>query len=146
MAQVLFERYKDDIVLTSQQVSHNDFNPKPLFYYPDSIRDATDSIAIADTEFHLPLWELSPRGVMRNRQDTYPTSDGEGIFAYEARVAIELFHPQYGDGRRNPKDGLLYIKNKDYNPQDPDSPKRLPMSDTILRQYSLVQILKTGGV
>ncbi len=81
---------------------------------------------------------------MRNRQDIYPTKDAEDISAYEARVAIELFHPQYGDGRRSLKDGLLYIKNKDYNPQDPDSPKRLPMSDTILRQYGLAQILKTG--
>lgn len=145
LADALFERHKNDVVLTPEQVQQNDFHPKSLFYYPRSTEGATDTVDIADSEFHLPLWELSARGVMSGREDVYPAYDGEGVPAYEARVAIKLFHPQYGDGRRSSKDGLLYVKNKNYNPQDPDSLKRLPMSDAILRQYGLAQILKTGS-
>ncbi len=139
----LFEKHKNDVVLSPEQVDTGEYEPKPLFYYPKSVADATDVIALADTDFHIPLWDMAQKMVLAERSNIYPTQSGEDFSMFEARSAIMLFHPKYGDGRRNPKDGKLYLKNPDYSPVDPNSQKRDKFSRDCLRKFGVI-INKTG--
>lgn len=141
----LFDKHKNDRVLTLEQVEKNDYRPKPLFYFPKSVDEATDIISIADAEFQIPLWEVTNKMVLAERSNVLPTQDGEDMSMFEARVALTLFHPDYADGRRNPRDGKLYLKNPDYDPTDINSLKRLPFNRNLIRKYGLMlQKLGTG--
>jgi|AntRauTorcE11897_2_1112592.scaffolds.fasta_scaffold06809_1 hypothetical protein len=134
MAAVLFDRHRGEKIISKEQVSYGDFNPKPLFYQPVSAETAASSVDIVDAEFHLPLWEMG-KNTAKGRETTYPTEDGSEISGMEARIAFLLFHPDYGDGRRNPRDGKLYLKNPDYNPSDPESQKRVIFGTKVLKKF-----------
>ncbi len=138
----LFERHQGEICLTSEQVSQGNFDAKPLFYSPVSAESAGDSLEIADAEFQIPLWELRPTE-LSDRDREYPTEGEDSLTNLEAYAGITLFHPDYGDARRNPRDGKLYVKNPDYDSQDPESPKRIELNDTALRLYNLASALRT---
>jgi len=144
IGRALFEKHKFDIVLTTKQAQAKDFNPRPLFYYPASAEAAVDPMVIADETFILPLWELDETAVMRSRQSTYPTKEGTEFSAFETRVALQLFHPAYGDGRRDNRDGKLYVKNREYDPTNSSSKKRLPFSRDILRQYGIWDVIQSS--
>lgn len=118
----LFQKYRDTPVLIPQNVTAGEFKAQPLFYYPVSVTEATSSIAIADTNFHIAPWELVKSNSSRNR--IYPTSEtsSESIKEFEVKFAVTLFHPKYADGRRGP-DGRLYLKNRNYDPKDLQSKK-----------------------
>jgi transposase-like protein len=133
VASALFERHQNELFISKNQAERGDFSPKPLFYQPDSVETAVSSLDIADSEFHLPLWGMS-KDVAKGRETSYPTKDGSKISGMEARIALMLFHPDYGDGRRNPRDGKLYLKNPDYNPSDPESPKRIVFGTKVLKK------------
>lgn len=141
VASAILERHKDVKVLTKGQIEEGDYNAKPLFYYPESAESATNNIDIADSKFHLPLWELSNSGLFHTRESNYPIENGETLTAFETKAALLLFHPDYGDGRRN-KDGRLLIKNPQYNPDDPESQEREPFGRDLLKKYGLLQILQ----
>lgn len=142
IARVLFEKYKNDTVLSPNQLRQGDYQPKPLFYYPSSIDEATNVISLSDADFHIALWDLDINSVMRARGSIYPTQDGEGISAFEARFALKVFHRNYGDGRRDTLDGKLYLKNPNYDVDDPASPKRVPFSRDVLNSYGLYKIIQ----
>lgn len=151
IAQAILERHADDEngrekkVLTKEQVERGDYQPKPLFYYPRSVDAATNNVDIADSEFHVPLWELASGGVFHSRKSEYPVRSGESITAFEARAALLLLHPDYGDGRRN-KDGKLLVKNPHYNPEDPESVERETFNRDLLKKYGLLEILQKESV
>ncbi len=142
IALALFERHKNDRVLTPAQVEHEDYVAKSLFYTPASVESATTLLGFVDEEFHLPLWELEKNSVLRNRDSLYPTLDGSELSAFETRVALILFHPAYGDGRRD-KNGELQIKNPDYEPADPLSSKRIKFSRDLIRRLG-INLHETG--
>lgn len=145
IARVLFEKHKDDVVLISEQVERSNYTAKPLFYYPSSLNDATSSVAIADADFHIPLWDIVPNKALGNHDTSHPLRNGETLTVFEVKAALALFHPRYGDGRRDPRDGKLYLKNPDYDSSDPTSPKRLPFSRDLLRAYGLRALIEVGG-
>jgi hypothetical protein len=135
-------------VLTTEQVENGDYNAKPLFYYPRSLAAAVNHVDIADSKFHLPLWELTDAGVFHTRESEYPTKNAEKLTAFEAKAALHLFHPDYGDGRRSlvgPFKGRLMVRNPDYDSAQPDSPanrEREPLSRDLLKKYGLLDILQ----
>ena len=59
--QTLFEKHKEDVVLTTEQVKRGDYEVKPLFFYPKSPAEATDPITIADKLSRHPLLGQSGR-------------------------------------------------------------------------------------
>lgn len=149
VASAILERHKDDKkVLTKEQVERGEYNAKSLFYYPESVEGATSNVSIADSKFHLALWELTENGVFHTRESLHPTESGEQLTAFETKAALLLFHPEYGDGRRDKttKGEPLMIKNPQYDFDKPDSPdnrEREPFGRDLLKKYGLLQILQT---
>lgn len=141
LAAAILERHKDVNVLTKEQVERGDYTAKPLFYYPASVEAATNNVSIADSKFHLTLWELFNSGAFHIRESNYPTKNGEQLTAFEAKAAMLLFHPEYGDGRRN-KEGQLLIKNPHYDPDDPDGQERELFGRDLLKKYGLLAVLQ----
>jgi len=144
VAVAILERHKGQKVLTKEQAEKGDFNPKELFYYPKSVEAATNNVSIADAKFHLPLWELSDSVVFRTRDSHYPTVSNEALSVFEAKAALLLFHPEYGDGRRDKtqKREPLMVKNPRYDPNDPESKEREPFGRDLLKKYGLLDILQ----
>jgi transposase-like protein len=134
LAVVLFERHQDKEYISKEQVERGNLVPKPLFYQPASAEAAGSSLDIADAEFHLPLWDMG-KNTAKGRETLYPTEDGSEISGMEARIALMLFHPDYGDGRRSSRDGKLYLKNPDYDPSDAESQKRVVFGTKVLKKF-----------
>lgn len=130
----LAEKYKDQEVLTVEQVQKNEFKPKKLFYIPTSATDATNSIEVAYDDSHVGLWDVCTSRVYVG-DDIYPTMDGSALTAYEAKFAYKLFHPKYGNARREAATGELKVRNPNFDPKDSESKKTSPVTREILRYY-----------
>ncbi len=130
----LYSRHKNSVFVTKDQIKRDDITPKALFYQPASAEAAGSSLDIVDAEFHMPLWGLGEK-VFKSKDVPYPTEDGTEVSSMETRIALLLFHPDYGDGRRDPRDGKLYLKNPDYDPSDPKSKKRIMFNQRLLKQF-----------
>lgn len=98
-------------VLTEEQVLRGDFNPKPLFYVPQDAVVGTSPLAIKKARFHFFITDVLESTRMRTE---YPLRDGEAgmLTALEAKIALAIFHPDYGDGFRS-EDGFLYVRRGD---------------------------------
>lgn len=139
IAMILFERHKTDKCISKDEWIGGSRHMKPLFYLPASPEAAVSSDSIRDEEFIMPLWELVPKGVLDQRDDIYPTQNGEEVSAFEARVAVSLFHPDYGAGYRD-ESGTLYVREKDATEND----AYIPFGRKVLNQYGLAKILRRG--
>ncbi|MFA6018121.1 MAG: hypothetical protein WCT28_03505 [Patescibacteria group bacterium] len=81
---------------------------KPLLYTPKHTSEAFDIKKIATTNFHLGFWEI--QGWLPEVSTTSPGAR-ENFRALDAAVAAIIYHPKFGNGRRN-KQGKLEVLNK----------------------------------
>lgn len=91
-----------------------DEKPKPFFYLPKTRAQAFDPEWIRRQQFHFGLWEI-PRGRVEYQSGWIRTEQPvarEAFTTYAASVACALFHPRYGNARRD-KDGKLLVQYKD---------------------------------
>jgi len=82
--------------------------PKPLTYVPENPKAAFSSRAIAQNDFHLGPWELGSQSHRHYEGVTLPTKDGQGVDMREASIAALIYHPKYGNARRD-EDGTLLV-------------------------------------
>jgi hypothetical protein len=134
----LIEKYKNEKVLTREQVENKDFLPKKLFYVPRSAPKATNSIEISYDNSHIGLWDITNGRLFGpSGSDLYPTEDGSPLSFFEAKFAYVLFHPKYAGARRNAADDLLLARNPEYDPEDETSERSLPITRGLLRAYGI---------
>lgn len=91
--------------------AHDDERLVPLFYQPKTIDDAFSLSKIRSAQFRtlpclLPRWSDE-----KGARDILPTAQ-ERVPLFESMVACALYHPGFGDGRRNAK-GELEVKYRD---------------------------------
>lgn len=99
-------------VVTRQQISKGDFEARPFFYIPESPDAATNTLAIKKARFHHLIADfVEPSQEKAAVQPTkYPGK--EGVSEFESRVAVLLFHPEYGDGFRS-EQGELFVRDRE---------------------------------
>ncbi|EKD55935.1 MAG: methyltransferase type 11 [uncultured bacterium] len=86
----------------------NDPKPIPLFYYPKNLSDAIDPEKIKKSKFYFGFWELSRNMSTQSMSKIFDPE--QNINPSEAAFICLIFHPKYGNGRRN-KQGKLEIFN-----------------------------------
>lgn len=81
--------------------------PVDLMYLPQTPEEAFDPAWIQQQKFLVGPWEMP----VRDYDAAYPGSHGQLQFAETASAAV-LYHPDYGDAKRE-EDGTLTVKKKD---------------------------------
>lgn len=99
----LYYVFKDRPVIESSEYEAGVRESKPLFYSPVSAEDAFDTDAICSSEFYLGLWDV--RGNTSYEQ-LYPSVEEVTNFA-EVAIACQIYHPEYGNGRRDNQGRLI---------------------------------------
>lgn len=96
-------------VLTVEQIASGDIDPRPLFYRPSTVKDATRMVSVKMAAFHTTPAHVLSHMRLRTR---YPLDSGsqEQISCVETLGALYLFHPKYGDGFRDDH-GDLYARD-----------------------------------
>jgi len=78
--------------------------PKDLFYNPQNNQAAFEVDKIREADFYLGVWDFQSR--KKPTDDYSPFHKGSNIL--ETALACRIYHPQFGDGRRN-KQGQLEV-------------------------------------
>ena len=133
--QELFRRHEHVKGISTDQLESGDLTPKPLFYYPKSAAEGTNPIAVVDSEFHASLWDLAESFDAQPHNTLYPTKDGSELRATEVKTALTVFR-EY-DARRDLETEQLLLRNPDHDPNDPESPIRVPISRALVRRLGL---------
>jgi len=84
--------------------NHPEEGAKPLTWYPQNEEEAFNLEAIKRVNVH-----ILPSDLHRTSINPWPTLEGGEIKRTPFNIALDVFHPQRGAGRRN-KDGILMIK------------------------------------
>lgn len=131
--EVLISLLRDKTGLTVEQFKNKEHTEKPFLYIPEDADSATSMIAVKNAEFHKGIWELVTSYGSGGSSIDHPVNDEKrgSVSEIEARVAVGIFHPDYGDGLRD-ETGALFIR-------DPDTRKYKPFSMRALREYGVVQ-------
>ena len=104
----LFQLLEGRSGLTSEQVQNEDYVEKPFLYIPETADTATSTRRIKNAKFHAGMWELSEDKNSFSRSHPVQLVESEGVVSEgEARIAILMFHPQYGDAFRDEEGSLL---------------------------------------
>ncbi len=106
----LFNVFKGKSVLSKQDAATNQrtkkIKPKSLFYSPASKKEAFDPEAIRKAEFYIGPWE-----VQDDKADVYAFDGNPNPTTFDqASLAAAIFHPAYGDGRRD-ETGALTVRD-----------------------------------
>ncbi len=103
---ILFYAFNNFPLISKNDYENGDYRTKNLFYIPETAEASTDIEKIKKhPDFHLGMWEI---GHDRETQDY--AINGETFDSFHAKVACVIYHPHFGDGKRNEK-GKLIIKN-----------------------------------
>lgn len=112
-----------DPMLTADQVSHGDFHARPLLYIPATTDAATDPTAIKNSSFHHFVNDFVKD--VREKRPAYPTlrKGNDTISPLEAKIAVLIFHPDYGGGYRTEQGGVsrLMVRSKKTENYEPFS-------------------------
>ncbi|MEI7425591.1 MAG: hypothetical protein WCK16_01525 [Candidatus Moraniibacteriota bacterium] len=110
----LFENKK---VISKEDYANGEREEKDLFYLPKNKEEALDIEKIQNSQFYLLLSDLVK---IKKFDDAdfgkIPSSKKDpknGLDYREALLAVLIYHPKYGAGYRDEKDGKLYIKRND---------------------------------
>ncbi len=109
-------RFTDTQFLTTYQVAQQEYAPKPLFFWPESLEEITHEASVKSSRFHL----LASDVIQRANCSTIEVADENGeiqsVEYLEAEFAVVLLHPEYGNAFRDHK-GVLYVydqKSKEF--------------------------------
>ncbi len=88
--------------------------PKPVFYLPESRDEAFDPARIRESDFHFGLWEipLATNARAIKPETIQQPAAFDDLSFFEASIAAAVYHPRYGDGRRD-KTGKLMVRYPD---------------------------------
>ncbi len=110
----LFENKK---VISKEDYANGEREEKDLFYLPKNKEEALDIEKIQNSQFYLLLSDLVK---IKKFDDAdfgkIPSSKKDpknGLDYREALLAVLIYHPKYGAGYRDEKNGKLYIKRSD---------------------------------
>jgi|GEM_PF-6493733 len=113
---MLFEGQK---VLSKDDYANGEREPQDLFYFPKNKEDALDVEKIKKSRFYLLLSDLTKirnwHGADFGKIPSIEKDPENGLDYREALLAVLLYHPKYGAGYRDEKDGGLYIKRSSSN-------------------------------
>lgn len=118
MITILFDGQK---VLSKEDNEKGIKETKELFYLPRTKEDALDIGKIKRSQFYLlpsdvvkiVNFQKTNFGVIPNKEE----DSQKGLDYREALLAVLIYHPQYGAGYRDEKDGKLYLKRRDRKDQ-----------------------------
>ncbi|MFA5945582.1 MAG: hypothetical protein WC802_01570 [Patescibacteria group bacterium] len=104
-------------VLKSELEQNPEAEPKPLFYLPEYQADALDIQKIKQAKFHFGLWEV-PAGTSGSETAaaTRQPATVTEISFLEASIPALLYHPKYGDAKRDENGRLLVKTGGEYKP------------------------------
>lgn len=108
-------------VVSEEQITLQDYQTVPLFYFPTSVAGATSTSTIKSARFHLRIGDVLTRYRMRT---ALPLQESDHITAYESEAALAIFHPKIGNGYRDENNVLMV--------QDTASGEYIPFSASFL--------------
>ncbi len=108
--QTMFALFGNSKVISKEDYEGGIREVKPLFYFPSNVEDALDIKKIKQTKFYLTLKDVLHANPYTPK--FYGNIPGKELSAKEIDLALRIYHPDFGDGYRDPKTGILYIKNK----------------------------------
>ena len=85
---------------------------KDLIYFPKSERDALDIEKIKKSDFYLSLYDLIGKV---GSYDKTRYGNLESLDYREVVLPLLIYHPHYGNGYRDSKDGKVYVFDKKAN-------------------------------
>jgi uncharacterized protein YqeY len=111
----LYSVFRDLSGLSKNQLDRGDFKEKPVFHTPTNREDAFDIEQIRNSDFHLGLWDVAA-GTPGVLVKDYPTKEGPSPKLQEVKMATILFHPRYGDAKRDNRGNLVVrdAKTREY--------------------------------
>lgn len=121
-----------DPVLTHEQVARSEFVERPLFYVPETVEAVATTANIKNARFHYLLDDVVE--LVRNDRPSYPTKnvvEGQNMSALEARTAVVIFHPNYGNGYRD-EHGRLLVQSR-------ETGQYVPFSGAFLESWGIVK-------
>jgi len=107
---LLYFTLRDIQVISRDDWEKGERETKPLFYTPDSPDDALDIEKIRASRFYLGLWQVGH--VQNYTTAEHPVRQGH-LKMNEAALACLLYHPQFGDGRRDQATGQFLVRYAD---------------------------------
>jgi len=102
---------KDLKVISKEDWRSGAKEAKPLFYAPKNAEEAFGVEEIKKSDFYLGLWQVGVTQKMLEKK--YPSARDSGM--NEVSLACLIYHPKFGDGKRDEKGNLLVkYKNGEY--------------------------------
>lgn len=105
--QAIQEALQDLRVISEEDWKRKERVSKPLFLQPKNTEDAFDPEEIRGIEGYLGYWDMVATGQPFPKEHSYPGLNGDASF-HEVSIAIMIYHPQFGNGRRD-QDGTLKV-------------------------------------
>ncbi len=104
-------------ILKSEFEQNPGTKPKAFFYLPEYREDALNIEQIRQSEFHFGLWEV-PAGTLgtETAAATRQPASVTDLGFLEASIPALLYHPNYGDAKRDKNGRLLVKTNGEYHP------------------------------
>jgi hypothetical protein len=104
---------KQTLLRTDFKADPERAEPRPLFYLPETRTEALDPEKIRSSKFHFGLWEIpqATKGAETQAVDiSQPASLTQQTF-FETSLAAILYHPDYGNARRDDNGKLLITED-----------------------------------
>lgn len=109
VAPTLCKLLSDYKVISTEDYAKGVVEPKDLLYLPKNAEDALDIEKIKESQFYLTLKDI----VSNVSYDKLNYGDITDLDYREVLLPVLIYHPQYGDGKRDEKTGKLMVRKNE---------------------------------